>query len=571
MDELKRLLGGLSGRQKWIIAGGAFMAVLVIWQGVRWNRERDLRPLFLNLSAEDAGAVVERLRTANVPYSVSDGGTVMVPSSRVAELRLEMATSGLPRTGRIGFELFDRTNLGSTEFAEHVNFRRAIEGELERSVMSIAAVERARVHVTFAKESVFLESRQPAKASVMVKLRPGMAMPEQSIAAVRHLAASAVEGLLPEAVSVLDMSGNLLGKPRAGVEGESGAPGAALEYRQGLEREMAVKLRATLDPLLGAERYRAGVSIECDMTSGEQSEESFDPARSVMASSQRTEDTSTPSGAAAGAGGVPGTASNLPRPPPRSPGSSAGTARRTESIAYQTSRVVRHTKLPQGAVKRVSVAILVDHTARWEGSGAAARRVLEAPPPEKLKVVKDVAAGVVGFQPERGDQILVETLPFDATLNAPPPEAAPPAAPPAGRFTAPEWLAPLAGKAPPAVWYGAAGALAIVIAVAAYWLMRRLRSVRASAVAPAALPGGFTPAQLSAQSAGFEDQALAQLHQNQAERAKKEIELLNSLKLPPPTKKGEVLRKYVTEQSTADPARTAQLVRTWLNEERGRV
>jgi flagellar M-ring protein FliF len=486
-----------------------------------------------------------------------------------------MAASGLPRTGRIGFELFDKTNFGTTDFAEQVNYRRAIEGELERSVMSIGAVERARVHVTFAKESVFLESRQPAKASVMVKLRPGMTMPEQSVAAIRHLAASAVEGLMPEAVSVLDMSGNLLGKPRASLEGEGEASSAAMEYRQGLEREMLAKIRATLDPLLGAEKYRAGVSLECDLTSGEQSEESFDPSRSVMVSSQRTEDTTNSSSASGGGagGGVPGTASNLPNPVPRSAGSSTGSARRSESISYQTSRVVRHTKMPQGALKRVSVAILVDQAVRWEGSGAAARRVLEPPPPEKLKVVKDVVAGVVGFQQERGDQILVETLPFEATLNAPPPPPPSSQAPvQPGGFSAPAWFQPLFKKAPPAVWLGAGSAILIVLAVAAFWLMRRLRFRKPPAPrSDPALPAEETSLQIPARSGEFEDKAMAQITQNQADRAKKELEALNLLKLPQATKKSEVLRKYIVEQSKADPAQVAQLVRTWLNEERGRV
>jgi flagellar M-ring protein FliF len=568
MDELKRLFAGLSARQKLTILAGAVIAALAVWQGVRWNRERDLRPLFLNLSPEDAGALVERLRAANVAYKVGDNGTLLVPSSRVAELRLEMAASGLPRTGRIGFELFDKTNLGATDFAEHVNYRRALEGELERSVMSIAAVERARVHVTFAKESVFLESRQPAKASVMVKLRPGMTLARQSVVAIGHLAASAVEGLSPDAVSVLDMEGNLLGRPRASGDPDGAATGAAAEYRQGLEREMLVKIRETLDPLLGAEKYRAGVSIDCDLTSGEQSEESFDPSRSVMVSSQRTEDAAN----TASTGGVPGTASNLPRPVPRAAGAAGGASRRTESIAYQTSRVVRHTKIPRGVLKRVSVAVLVDQGVRWEGSGSTARRVLEPPPPEKLKVVKDIVAGVVGFQQDRGDQILVETLPFEATLRAAPPEG--PAGKPAGgkgRADLPSWLQPLLDKAPPAVWLGAAAALVIVLGTGLFWLGRRLRRrAPAATSAPAIAQAGASP-QLPGGVEDFEGKAMAQLSQNQADRLRKELEALDSLKLPQVTKKSEVLRKYITEQSKADPAQVAQLVRTWLNEEQARL
>ena len=140
---------------------------------------------------------------------------MLVPSAKLAELRLGMAAAGLPKTGRIGFELFDKMNLGATEFTEHINYRRALEGELERSVMSLAEVEQARVHLTFPKDSVFLEAQQPAKASVLVKTRPGARLAPQNVVAIYHLVASAVEGLAPDAVSVLDMNGNLLSRPRA--------------------------------------------------------------------------------------------------------------------------------------------------------------------------------------------------------------------------------------------------------------------------------------------------------------------------------------------------------------------
>src|SRR6185369_13009982 len=142
----------------------------------------------------------------------SEDGTVSAPSSRQAELRLELASAGLPKTGRIGFELFEKTNLGMTDFAEQVNYRRAREGELERSVRAIAEVEQARVHITFPKDSVFSEAQQPAKASVLIKIRPGASLPETAIPAITHLISSAVEGLAPEAVSVLDMRGNLLNR-----------------------------------------------------------------------------------------------------------------------------------------------------------------------------------------------------------------------------------------------------------------------------------------------------------------------------------------------------------------------
>lgn len=571
MEQLTRLWNSLSTRQRVSIAAALLVVVAAVWGGVKWNRQRDLRPLFTNMAPEDAGAIVEKLRQSNVPYQVSDNGTILVPSARVAELRIEMAAAGLPRTGRIGFELFDQSNLGVTDFAEQVNYRRALEGELERSVMALSEVERARVHVTFAKESLFSENRQPAKASVMVKLRPGARLSPQNVNAIQHLTASAVEGLDPSSVSVLDMSGNLLSRPALRLDEEGRMSSAMLEFRQSLEKEYLAKIRSTLDPLLGPERYRAGVSIECDFSSGEQSEETFDPSRSVMVTSARTEDVS----GTATAAGIPGTASNLPRPAPRLPGSTGGVSRKTENITYQTSRVVRHIKLPQGTVRRLSVAVLIDHRLRWEGTGAGARRVLEPPPAETLKVVRDVLAGVVGFQQERGDQILVESLPFESTLQAAPPPAPPASAPSTpSRFVPPAWARPLLEKAPPAVWLGAAGALLFVLALASWLLLRRLfrRAPAPAAVeaGPSAIAGGQQGQIPAAEGPGFEQQALAALEHNRAEKERLEREALQSLQLqlPPQTKKAELLRKVIADQVRKDPAAAAQLIRTWITENR---
>ena len=576
MEQLQRILAGLSLRQKITIALAALLVAGGLTFGLRWNKERDLRPLFTNLAAEDSGAIIEKLKAANVEYKVADNGAILVPSGRVAELRLEMASAGLPRTGRLGFEIFDKTNLGTTDFAEHVNYRRALEGELERSVMALAEVERGRVHVTFAKDSVFLDNRQPAKASVLVKLKPGAHLTPQNVTAIQHLTASAVEGLAPEAVSVVDMDGTLLSKPRRDPDTDVASSSSMSEYRQSLEKEYLVKIKATLDPLLGPDKYRTGVSLDCDLTSGEQSEETFDPSRSVMLNSQRTEDAS----GVTAPSGVPGTASNLPRPVPRGGSTGGGVSRKTENVSYQTSRVVKHVKLPQGLLKRISISVLVDQSVRWEGAGPKARRILEPPAPEKLKVVRDVLAGVVGFQQERGDQILVETLPFEATLAAPPPEeprkAAPNAAPVSG-FQVPAWLAPLLGKAPAPVWIGAGACLVIVILLIVFLLARKLmrkggppkgKLVESAAALPDAGKAGARQIPAGEQKAAFEEKATAVMAANQAERDRVEREAIASLQLPPQTKKAEVLRKVIAEQAQKDPAAIAQLLRTWITEQR---
>ena len=332
---------------------------------------------------------------------------------------MALAAAGLPKTGRIGFELFDKSNFGATEFVEHINYKRALEGELERSVMSLAEVEQARVHLTLPKESVFLDQQQPAKASVMVKLRPGSPMSAQNVLAVTNLVASAVEGLNPDAVSLVDMDGTLLSRPKkAGDADGAEATSESLEVRQQIEKNLVSKISATLEPLLGAEISAPGASVDYDITSAEQQEETLDPDHSVMVSSQKTEDLSERPSAC----GIPGTASNLPQSPAAAAAkSSSGVSRRTENVTYQTSRVVRHTKIPQGVIKRMSLAVLVDQAVTWEGDGAARHRVLVPPAPETLKTIKDLVAGITGFNAERGDQLIVETLPFETSLNSEPP------------------------------------------------------------------------------------------------------------------------------------------------------
>jgi flagellar M-ring protein FliF len=554
MSQWRKLLASFTAGQRVMIVAVAAAVALGLFGLARWRRESNFRILYTGLAPDDAGAVVARLREEGTDYRLSeDGRTVLAPSEKVAELRLAMAAAGLPKSGRIGFELFDRNNFGATEFTEQVNFRRALEGELERSVMSLAEVEQARVHLTFPKDSVFLESRQPAKASVMVRLRPGARISNESVQAVSHLVASAVEGLAPESVSVLDTRGNLLHRARArGLGNTEEASDATLAYRQSVERDLAAKIRLTLEPLLGAERFRTGVSVECDFTSGEQSEETFDPSKSVMLSSLKTEEIS----GTGGANGVPGTASNLPRPASRPGSSQAGVSRRTENVAYQSSRVVKRIKLPQGAVKRMSIAVLIDHDAAWQGEGAARKRVLTAPSPERLKSIRDVVAAVTGFSQERGDQLIVEALPFDSTIHdmEPPPGASPAPAPVS---SLPGWLpAPL--RDPKLLAAAGAGVvLLLVLAAGALWMMRRRRGSRVRMRMPPELPPGGAEA--------------AEIARPSAAPGAAEKRTIAEAKIPelamPATKKSDVLLAQLREHIRKDAGPPAQVLETWLTEE----
>jgi flagellar M-ring protein FliF len=560
MEQMKKLLARLSLTQKFSIAAAALLAAAAVFAFVQWRHEGDFRPLYTGLAAEDAGAVVQKLKETGTEFRLSENGsTVLAPSARLAELRLQLAAGGLPKSGRMGFELFDKTSFGMTDFAEHVNYRRALEGELERSIVSLAEVERARVHLTFPKESVYLEARQPAKASVVLGLRAGAQLSPQNVMAVCNLLASAVEGLAPEAVSVVDTRGNLLNRPRKSAAGD-GLEGseASLEYRETVEKGLLAKIQSTLEPLLGADRFRASVSAECDFSGGEQSEESFDPARSVMVSSVKSEDIAP----AALAGGVPGTASNLPRPPARPAGGASGASRRTEEINYQSSRLVRHVMLPRGELKRVSVSLLLDQDVRWEGKPPHLQQVLIPPSAERLKTIRDLVAGVVGFKAERGDQLMVETLPFEATLRTePPPSAAPSYAPPAPASRLPAWL-----RTPKGIGAAAGGAI-LLLALAAVALRRlRRRPVGPAVTRPALGPEAQSAAAL-AEADAAEKKMQAELGSQADSQLRLEAEALAAIKAPTPTtNKKEVLTKYLKAGLKKDPIVQVQSLRTWLNE-----
>jgi flagellar M-ring protein FliF len=455
-NQITRLLRALTVQQRWTIGLASVLLVAGIYGFLRWEREANFRPLFTDLAPEDAGPVVQKLKEEGVSFRLSsNGGTISVPDDRVAELRLDMAGAGLPKSGRLGFELFDKANFGITEFAEHVNYRRALEGELERSVMSVAQIEQARVHISMPEESVFLEARQPAKASVLVKIRRGSSLPESAIPAITNLVASAVEGLAPESVSVLDMRGNLLSRPKRTDSSDASSSGA-LEYRQKVEHDLAAKLDSTLEPLLGAGRFRTAVSAECEMKSGEQSEETFDPDHSVMVSSQKTEDLASQ---LRPVGGVPGTASTLPDEAPRPVTPTPTTSRKTESVNYQTSHTVKRLTLPQGAIQRLSVSVLLDYDVQFE----AGKRVLTAPDADRLKVIHDLVAAAAGLNPERGDQLIVESLPFESTLNLEAPVSETPAQRPVAKLNPLEQFKLEQLKKDPKLMIGLAGLVVLVL------------------------------------------------------------------------------------------------------------
>ena len=558
MNQLLRIWASLGRGQQISLIAGPLLLLAISWGGLQWKHDSDFRPLYSGLAPEDAAAVTQKVREAGIEYKLDElGATVLVPSTRIAEARLALAAAGLPKTGRIGFELFDRNNLGASDFAEQVNYRRALEGELERTVGTLGEVEQARIHLTFARESVFLDARQPSKATVVLRVRRGAQLGEASVVAIANLMASAVEGLSPSAVSIIDSAGRLLNRPHPGGDGDVLLAESNLEYRRQVESELLAKINADLSPLLGSDRFRASVNVDCDFTSSEQSEETYDPAKSAVLTSQSTEE----SNGAGMAGGTPGTASNLPRPVAKAAGVSTGLLRRTDNASYQPSRVVKRTVLPKGTIRHISTAVLLDQSVRWEGSGVKAKRILVPPSAEVLKVVHDIVAGITAFTEQRGDQITIESLPFENTLAAEPPM--PPSPPPVPQGIRLDFRQPV-------VIGGLAGCVLLLAGLV--FLLTRKRKTASSAVdtTPTPLAAGET-SQLTAHGARAEAERKMeqQISDNEAQQAQLEAESLSRIKLPDHTKKTQVLVKHIRDSVQKDAATATNVLRSWMSEQQG--
>lgn len=597
LQQIRDLFLRLSMRQR-ILIGGAAVLVIGLIIGLRyWQTERNFKPLFhQELSAEDAGMVLAKLKEAGVEVRLENGGKVIkVPADKADELRIQMATAGLPKSGRTGFELFDKTTFGTSEYVEQIQYHRAMEGELERSVMSLQEVESARVHITFPEKSLFLENKKPAKASVLLKLKLGSNLTKENVRAITHLTSSAVDGLTPENVSVLDMHGNLLSRTKKDGDADDEATKQLTEYRENMEQNLREKIRVTLEPLLGADGFRAAVSLECDLASGDQSEESFDPTRSVLGHAQRSEDGSTP----AGANGVPGTASNLPRPTSR-PGSGSGnpTYRRSEEQSFQNSRIIRHIKFPHGQIKHLSASVLLDHIVKTEGG----KRIVEEPTEERLRGIKEIVSAAVGAQEERGDKIVVVSAAFESTRNTEPVVAAP--APPARPrlylpTPIPAWLrVPMEGHLNWLIdqnWLPAA--VIVMVLGILYGLFRVVKAIggKMAAVGKSvvstvgsklpfgkkkkgqhvdvtmdpSVEGGHTAGQLEAGHGGSEGTVHKPLHEQLRERDQLQEQLtqdaMMELEVPKPeVRRGEVLSRHIVDMAEKDPHGVAALLRTWL-------
>lgn len=387
-----------------------------------WSRAPDYKVLYSNLSDRDGGAIITALQAANIPYKFTDaGGAILVPSEQVHEMRLRLAAQGLPKSGSVGFELMDNQKFGISQFAEQINYQRALEGELERTIESISSVKSARVHLAIPKPSVFVRDKEAPSASVLVNLYPGRALDEGQVLAITHMVSSAVPDMPVKGVTILDQDGNLLTQPSTG----SGLDASQLKYRQQIERSTQQRIDAILSPLFGSGNAHSQVSADIDFSRSEQTSENYGPNGSPQQAAIRSQQTSTATEMSqAGASGVPGALSNQPPQPASAPitagnGASGVTTtpvsdRKDSTTNYELNKTVQHLEQPMGGIKRLSVAVVVNYLRVVDAKGHATMQPVTA---DKLAQVNQLVKDAMGFDAARGDSVNVVNSPFTADID----------------------------------------------------------------------------------------------------------------------------------------------------------
>ncbi|HZQ17838.1 MAG TPA: flagellar basal-body MS-ring/collar protein FliF [Terriglobales bacterium] len=403
LGQTGELLRGLTVPHRLLLAAGALAIGATLWVFVGWMSRPKFVTLYSGLNSQEAQDLGGRLAAANISYQLSpDGASVEVPSEQLDSARLKTASQGLPRNARLGFELFDTPNWAGSDFTEKVNYQRALEGELERTIETMSEVQSVRVHLVLPAESLFSEQEHEAKAAVIVKTRGGLS--EQARIAIPQLVASAVDRLRPENVTLVDADTNTPMLRGHGV-GDVTSPD--------LEQELAKTIVATLEPVVGAEHVRASVHIEYDTSSTEDTNEVYDPKTTATLSQQKSEETA----GGAAPGGIAGTPSNTPgtapgtAPPAVTLSSSDNQSSHSESESFAVSKDVRHTVQPAGRIRRVAAAVLVDD-AIDASSGKPARRKRT---PEEMKQIEQLASAAIGLDPQRNDTMVVQDLSFQET------------------------------------------------------------------------------------------------------------------------------------------------------------
>jgi flagellar M-ring protein FliF len=407
-----------SGLVPLLIGGAAFIGL--VFALIMWASAPEYRVLYSNLSEADGGRIVSELDARQIPYQLNSAGTILVPSEHVHKLRLQMAEQGLPQGGNAGFSLMDNQAFGISQFAEQVNFQRALEGELASSMESLGPVLKARVHLAMAKASVFVREREPAKASVILTLQPGRKLGDGQVQSIIHMVSSSVPELAPDNVTVVDQYGALLSQNNR----DDALNGSKLDYIQQVERSYQQRIENILIPILGRENIKAQVVAQVDFSKREATAERYSPNQTPETAAIRSIQRNTNlQGSGAGAMGVPGALTNTPPGVEPSPIETTAEGDETETTAatgtravqqdqvvnYELDRFVEHVDHQRGQLERLSVAVVINHRTVLDKDGNPELVPRSA---EELDYINRLVRQAMGFQEARGDQIEVVNSPF---------------------------------------------------------------------------------------------------------------------------------------------------------------
>ncbi len=412
-----------AGGQKIMLALGVAAAIAVMGAVWMWGQQPDYRVLFSNFSDRDGGAIVAELEKMSIPYKYSDGGgAVLVPADRVHDARLKLASQGLPKGGNVGFELMENQKLGSSQFVERVNFQRAMEGELARSIESVSVVQSARVHLAMPKDSVFVSEQKTPTASVLLNLHPGRVLDLQQISAIVHLVASSVPELPIKNVTVVDQHGNLLSETGNKLASANGMDPSQIKYVQELQQNVVKRIESIISPIVGPNNVRAEATADVDFSRSQQAVESYKPNQTPDAMVIRSQQTSESLNGNGNPGGVPGALTNQPPAPATAPinapgqgavaavnGGASTNTRKDETVNYEVDKTIQYVQQGVGGLKRLSVAVVVNYKKTTAADGTVEMKPLtEAETTQISNLVKEA----MGFNAERGDSVNVVNTPF---------------------------------------------------------------------------------------------------------------------------------------------------------------
>lgn len=401
-------------------------AVIALLAGTwMWSQTVDYRTLYTNLSDQGGGTIIEELRKMNVPYKFTENsGAILVPANRVHETRLHLAGQGLPKGDLSGFEILEKQKFGSSQFLEQVNYQRALEGELARSIQSLSAVQSARVHLAIAKPSVFARERQQPSVSVLLNLYPGRVLGSEQVSAIVHLVSSSIPDLPNQNVTIVDQHGNLLSAQKDG-ELENGLNPGQLKYVRNLEQDLIGRIEAILTPITGSNNVHAQVTADIDFSRIERAEESYrpnnTPTEAAAVRSQQKSESISVGGPAEG--GIPGALSNRPPVPAEAPielnnqtGAGETTAttptdtRKESTTNYEIDKTVSHTRHATGRINRLSAAVVINYRQHTDEAGNLTNEPLSD---NEIEKITDLVKQAIGFSEVRGDTLAVTSSQFN--------------------------------------------------------------------------------------------------------------------------------------------------------------